>query len=206
MDKRLPVTTLFDVPYEGVPPWEIGRPQPAFLALADEGLIYGSVLDAGCGTGELTLELATRGHDSWGVDASRLAIQKATEKASSRGISATFRQGDALLLPELGRTFDTVVDCGLFHIFSDLGRERYLASLAKVMAPGGVLHVLCFSDQEPDRRGPRHISERELRHAFRRGWHVARVAEARFVSLFHPDGARAYLATIMRVPQSTFLH
>ena len=33
-------------------PWDIGRPQPTFLRLAEEGLLAGRVLDAGCGTGE----------------------------------------------------------------------------------------------------------------------------------------------------------
>jgi hypothetical protein len=42
----------FDLLYEQRPPWEIGRPQPALLALAEAGAIHGRVLDMGCGTGE----------------------------------------------------------------------------------------------------------------------------------------------------------
>src|SRR5579871_93102 len=45
----------FDDSYLGTPPWDIGRPQPVFAALLDEGDIRGRVLDAGCGTGEHTL-------------------------------------------------------------------------------------------------------------------------------------------------------
>jgi hypothetical protein len=37
--------------YTSPPPWDIGRPQPAFRALADAGAIQGRVLDVGCGTG-----------------------------------------------------------------------------------------------------------------------------------------------------------
>jgi len=33
-------------------PWDIGRPQPAFVRLAEQGLLSGRVLDSGCGTGE----------------------------------------------------------------------------------------------------------------------------------------------------------
>ena len=44
--------------YASTPPWDIGRPQPAFLALARVGAITGRVLDAGCGTGEHTLMAA----------------------------------------------------------------------------------------------------------------------------------------------------
>lgn len=42
------------------PPWDIGRPQPAFVRLADSGLLAGRVLDAGCGTGEHALLAAAR--------------------------------------------------------------------------------------------------------------------------------------------------
>src|SRR5215469_9288665 len=46
--------------YAGSPPWDIGKPQPAFQAAADK--VVGSVLDAGCGTGEHALFFAARGH------------------------------------------------------------------------------------------------------------------------------------------------
>ncbi|WP_258053505.1 class I SAM-dependent methyltransferase [Streptomyces sp. Ru72] len=47
--------------YASPPPWDIGRPQPAFLALADAGLLHGRVLEVGCGTGEHTLMAARLG-------------------------------------------------------------------------------------------------------------------------------------------------
>jgi SAM-dependent methyltransferase len=50
------------------PPRDIDRPQPAFAALADRGLLTGRVLDAGCGTGEHTLLAAAHGADAVGVD------------------------------------------------------------------------------------------------------------------------------------------
>jgi len=46
-----PLKDLYTTP----PPWDIGRPQPAFVALAEAGAIRGRVLDVGCGTGELVL-------------------------------------------------------------------------------------------------------------------------------------------------------
>lgn len=205
MDKRLPVRNFFDAAYEGTPPWDIGRPQPAFVKLAEAGLMHGRVLDVGCGTGELALELSRRGHAVVGVDASQLAVTKAREKACARGLSATFETADALDLAALGG-FDTVVDCGLFHVFSDEGRRKYEESLARVVTPGGVLHVLCFSDREPGSAGPRRVSEAELRRTFRRGWFVQTVQESRFDSLFHAAGARARLATLLRMPATSLVH
>ena len=65
--------------YASPPPWDIGRPQPAFLGLARAGLIRGRVLDAGCGTGEHTLMAAGLGLDATGADGWRVdAIEPAT--------------------------------------------------------------------------------------------------------------------------------
>src|ERR1051325_4741714 len=120
----------FESMYQGQAPWDIPGPQPVFVALEESGAIQGSVLDAGCGTGENALYLASRGHEAWGIDFVPVAVERAEEKARERGIAAQFRVADALRLGELGRTFDTVIDCGLFHTFSDEERPRYVAALA----------------------------------------------------------------------------
>ena len=57
-----------DASYAGTPPWDIGRPQPAFLALAEAGTIRGRVLDVGCGTGEHSLMAASMGLEATGID------------------------------------------------------------------------------------------------------------------------------------------
>lgn len=86
---------LYTIP----PPWDIGRPQPAFLALADGGAIWGRVLDVGCGTGEHVLLSAGIGLDATGVDLASAALHAATEKARDRGRAARFLLWDA---PEAG--------------------------------------------------------------------------------------------------------
>ena len=190
---------FFDTVYEGAPPWEIGRPQADIVRLAERGGFKGSVLDIGCGCGENSLFLASTGLVVLGIDRSAVAIEKAKARAAERGSSATFEVADALDLAALGRTFDTVLDSGLFHVFSDEDRERYARGLAAVVKNRGTLHILCFSDQEPSSGGPRHIGERDLVELFNmRGWLVEEIAEARFETTLHPDGARAWLATFAR--------
>jgi SAM-dependent methyltransferase len=69
---------------------------------------------------------------------------------------ARFLVADALRLIDLGELFDTVLDCGLFHVLDDDERECYVDSLAAVVPPGGRYHMLCFSDGQPgdwDRAG-----------------------------------------------------
>ena len=182
------------------PPWDIGRPQPAFVRLADGGLLRGRVLDAGCGSGEHALLAAARGADVVGVDVSPRAIDRARRKAGERGIAVRFEVADALRLGELGLTFDTVIDSGLFHVFDDADRARYVTSLASVLPSGGTCYLMCFSDRQPGTMGPRRVSQEELRAAFSDGWAVASiVAEAFEVNpgLGTPT-VQAWLATIRR--------
>jgi cyclopropane fatty-acyl-phospholipid synthase-like methyltransferase len=183
------------------PPWDIGRPQPAFVRLADEGLLRGQLLDAGCGRGEQALLAAARGADAMGVDISPSAIGQARRKAADRGLAVRFEVADALDLGQLGLTFDTVIDCGLFHTFDDDGRLRYVASLASVLRPGGRCYLMCFSDRQPGVYGPRRVRQDELRAAFSDGWSVESIVADTFeVNAGFPSrAAEAWLATIHRL-------
>lgn len=186
---------------DGPPPWDIGEPQPAIVRLAREGAFAGAVLDAGCGTGENALHIAALGLHVLGVDVAEPAVSMAREKAARRGMDAEFVVADALHLERLGRVFDTVLDCGLFHAFDGDERRDYAASLASVTRRGGRLHVLCFSDVGPGPRGPHPVSRAELSEAFIRGsgWSVVSVTADRVRASFAAQGAPAWLATIERI-------
>ncbi|MGH9018559.1 MAG: class I SAM-dependent methyltransferase, partial [Acidimicrobiales bacterium] len=120
----------FDVSYRtGTPPWDIGRPQSAFVGLLEAGEIRGRVLDVGCGTGEHALMAAAAGLDAAGVDAAPTAIEQARAKAGQRRLDVRFEVADALDLTALGAKFDTVLDCGLFHVLDDTDRARLVAGL-----------------------------------------------------------------------------
>jgi cyclopropane fatty-acyl-phospholipid synthase-like methyltransferase len=189
----------WDSVYEGSPPWDIGRPQPAFVRLAEAGKLHGRVLDVGCGTGEHTLLAAQQGADSIGVDIAGRAIQRARSKAAERGIKAEFRVADALRLDELRMRFDAIIDSGVFHVFSDDERPTYVKSLRSVLRPGGTCYLMCFSDRQPGDWGPRRVSEAELRSAFADGWTIESIEPAEFEVTLGPDRAQAWLATIHRL-------
>jgi SAM-dependent methyltransferase len=181
------------------PPWDIGQPQPAFARLAERGLLGGRVLDAGCGTGEHTLLAAAHGARAVGVDISPRAIGQAREKAAARGLAARFEVGDALDLGWLGLTFGTVIDSGLFHVFDDPDRARYVTSLAAVLEPGGTCYLMCFSDRQPGDFGPRRVSRDELTAAFGDGWTIDAITADTFgVSTDLGSIAQAWLAAIRR--------
>jgi hypothetical protein len=139
----------FDALYTGTPPWDIGRPQPAFVALADAGAVRGRVLDVGCGTGEHALMAAGLGLDVTGVDV-------------------------------------------------DTDRAPFVENLGVVTRPGGRYFMLCFSDRQPGDWGPRRITQDEIKASFDDGWQVDSIEPATIDITIDPDGARGWLATIIR--------
>ncbi len=186
--------------YNGPGPWDIGRPQPPIVRVASAGGFAGPVLDAGCGTGENTLHLASLGLSVLGVDVAETALTMAREKAQARGLAAEFATADAFHLERLGRRFATVLDCGLFHTFDADERPAYVASLASVAEAGGTLYVLCFSDEGAD-IGPHPVSQQELRAAFdlSTGWNIVALESDRVQTRVHDNGAPAWFATIKRI-------
>lgn len=173
----VPDRSRFESAYAGQPPWDIRKPQKPFLDVADR--ITGSVLDAGCGTGDTALFLAGRGRKVTGIDFLEVPIQKAQQKAGERGVPVTFLVKDAQTLKDWSERFDAVIDSGLFHVFSDEDRRRYAEGLATVLKPGGRLFLMCFGDEEPGTQGPRQVSKKEPNDAFAKGWSIESIVPAR---------------------------
>jgi SAM-dependent methyltransferase len=187
--------------HDGPAPWDIGHPQPAILRLASEGGFAGAVLDAGCGTGENALHVASLGLSVLGVDVAETALAIARKKADDRGIAVEFATADAFHLERLGRRFKTVLDCGLFHTFDRDERPGYVASLASATEHRGILYVLCFRDDGPD-SGPHPIRQEELSAAFNssNGWNIDTLEAGRIQTRYHDEnGAPAWFATIKRI-------
>jgi cyclopropane fatty-acyl-phospholipid synthase-like methyltransferase len=189
--------------YAGKAPWDIGKPRGELLAIAHR--VTGPVLDAGCGTGEHALFFAARGHRVTGIDFVDAAIQRARTKAAARGLSVEFLVKDATTLGTWDRGFGTVIDCGLFHVFSDDDRRRYVEGLTHVVKPGGLLLLLCFSDAEPGTEGPRRVSRQEIHDAFAEGWEIESVQACQleinpeFTDMqFSEGGPKAWFAVIQR--------
>jgi SAM-dependent methyltransferase len=173
----------FENMYAGPAPWDVGQPKAAFVAAADR--VTGRVLDAGCGTGDNALFFAGRGHCVIGIDFVNEAVRRARAKAAGCGLPVEFLVKDATKLADWGERFATVIDSGLFHVFSDEDRRRYVRGLARVVEPGGRLFLMCMSDEEPGTEGPRRVSRQDLYDAFADGWEIESVQPVRCE--IHPE-------------------
>ena len=199
----VPDKNTFASLYSGQPPWDIGKPEKAFIDVADQ--ITGSVLDAGCGTGDNALFIGSRGNNVTGIDFLEVPIQRAKRKATERGVKVTFLVKDVLTLKDWSERFDNVIDSGLFHVFNDDDRRRYVEGLATVLKPGGRLFLMCFSDDEPGTQGPRRVSKKEIRDAFAEGWRVKSIEPSRFDVrpdltdfTFSEGGPKAWFVVVVR--------
>jgi SAM-dependent methyltransferase len=109
-----------------------------------------SVLDAGCGTGRVAIELSRRGHVVVGVDVDAAMLEAARAKAPE----LTWVQGD-LADPglDLGQTFDLVVMAGNVLIFVPPGTEGLvIENAARWLRPGG--HLVTGYSLRPGAFGP----------------------------------------------------
>jgi len=199
----VPDRSTFANIYAGQAPWDIPGPQPVFVGVADR--ITGAVLDAGCGTGENAIFFAGRRCQVTGIDFLEEPIKRAKRKAAERKASVTFLVKDATKLTNWSERFDNAIDSGLFHVFSDEDRRRYVEGLATVLKPGGRLFLACFSDQEPGTQGPRRIAKKELYDAFAQGWQIESIDASRFAVrpdlkdfTFSPGGPKCWFMTARR--------
>ncbi|MFC7623004.1 class I SAM-dependent methyltransferase [Microlunatus sp. GCM10028923] len=131
---------------DGRPPWELGGPQPALAELLSREPVEDPVLDAGCGTGDLALWLAARGHRVLAFDFSAAAIEQARAKITDDTLDVTFLVADATGLGDLPLRPRTVIDSGLLHGLDDASRTAYVTGLRDLCEPGAMLCLLARDD------------------------------------------------------------
>jgi demethylmenaquinone methyltransferase/2-methoxy-6-polyprenyl-1,4-benzoquinol methylase/phosphoethanolamine N-methyltransferase len=114
----------------------------ADLAEVEEGQ---RVLDVGCGTGTLALELGARGGEVFGVDASPEMIDVARRKAAKRHAAVEFEVGLIERMPHDAASFDRVLCILVMHHLDEDLQRRGLREIARVLKPGGRLLLVDFA-------------------------------------------------------------
>ena len=109
------------------------------------------VLDVGCGTGTLAVEIK-RAHPEVAVtaiDPDAKALARARAKARAAGVEVRFEEAFGDALPFAERSFDRVVSSFMFHHLPLDARAGMLAEVERVLAPGGALLLLDFGGSQP---------------------------------------------------------
>jgi len=109
------------------------------------------VLDIGCGTGTLAVELKRLfpGVDVVGLDPDPKALDRARRKAQRRGVSVTFDNGFADSLSYTAAFFDHVFSSFMFHHVESEDKPKTLEEVRRVLRPGGAFHLLDFTAPDP---------------------------------------------------------
>ncbi len=97
------------------------------------------ILDAGCGTGNFTMALASQGARLVGLDLSRTMLTQARKKAGGHCAHIFWTQGDLHHLPFLSATFDGVL--AILSLDFIASRAAALREMVRVLRPGGFLVV-----------------------------------------------------------------
>ncbi len=113
------------------------------------------VLDVGCGTGTLAMEVQPRvgatGHVA-GIDPGTQQIARARRSAAQRHVPIDFQIGVIEQLPFPDQTFDVVLSTLMMHHLPASLKRQGLAEIARVLKPGGRLVIADFKRKQ-ERQG-----------------------------------------------------
>ena len=184
---------------QGIPIWEIDRPQISVKSLFEAGKFKGKILELGCGTAENSIYLNKEGFEVVGIDLSQCAIEIARKKAKKKNANIELICGD-LFKHDFGvEGFDTILDSGVFHGFGDNARDNYLHVLQNLIKPGGLLHLIAWSELEPGQEGPRRLTRGEIQRFFKSEWADITIVKTIYETNAHADGAAAWLASMTKI-------
>ncbi|NOQ21636.1 MAG: methyltransferase domain-containing protein [Candidatus Aegiribacteria sp.] len=102
----------------------------------------GRLLELGCGAGNVTVWLAGKGYDTYGIDIAPTVIAWAREKAGEQGVNVQFSVGSVLELNTFSNDFfDFVLDGHCLHCIIGEDRRQLFSSVYRVLRPGGYFLV-----------------------------------------------------------------
>ena len=102
--------------------------------------LRGSVLDFGCGLGNLAIQAARSGHPTLALDGSNTAVEHVARVARDEGLPLRAAQADLRCYRE-EHVFDSVVSIGLLMFFDCPTAHRQVDYLKSIVRPGGIVAI-----------------------------------------------------------------
>jgi SAM-dependent methyltransferase len=167
---------------KGNTPWETGQPSSELRrVLTEVSLRPCRAVELGCGTGASAVWLAQQGFEVTGLDLSRLAIERARQRADQVGLTVRFLAADVSSPPaELTGPFDFFFDRGCYHVVRREDPGAYLQTLRQLTLPGTVGLVLTGNANEPHTPGPPVVTEQQIRAELGSLFDIVQLREFRF--------------------------
>jgi cyclopropane fatty-acyl-phospholipid synthase-like methyltransferase len=126
-------------------PFLVDRPDENLVSWFGEGLLApGRVLELGCGNGRNAVHLASLGCTVDAVDFSEQAIDWASGRAMSAGVTVTLQCCSIFDATIAEGRYDLVYDSGCFHHLPPHRRRDYFDLVCRALKPGGSYGLVCF--------------------------------------------------------------
>jgi len=157
----------------------------------------GRFLDLGTGDGTQALALAKHGFDVTGSDISGIAIEN-TKKLSKE---INFLADDILNSNLPANAFDFIFDRGIFHLFDDSQRPRFVEQIKRILDNNGIYFLKCMSiEQEefPDGNGPNRLSEKEILDTFRNNFDIEKIKATVFEAINFDSNPKAWFVVLKK--------
>jgi SAM-dependent methyltransferase len=162
-------------------PWDIGRASADLKQTVENGTLRPCrVVELGCGTGNDSIYLASRGFDVTAIDIAPSAISQAEKKAKAAGVKVRWLHADVLDPPKL-EPFDLIYDRGCYHGVRRQNAAGYVATLRRLSRPGTQVLILAGNANEPPpHSGPPRVREADIRADFGPGFEFQWLRETHF--------------------------
>jgi SAM-dependent methyltransferase len=188
---------------EGSTPWDIGRPDFNLIQnVTTTAIAPCKALEIGCGTGDNAIWLSQHGFTVVGVDTSKLAIEKAREKAAGTNASCAFAVLNFLKRQVEGVPFGFAFDRGCFHTLDSASeRQTFAKQVNRHLGENGLWLSLIGNADEQRREGPPKRTARDIVGAVEAYFEILSLVSSHFETTL-PEPPRAWVC-LMRKRRST---
>lgn len=163
------------------PKWADRGVAPEIVDAVEQGWLpsEGTVLDIGCGLGEIAGWFAERGYSAVGVDIAEAAVERASQMFQQLPQPPQFYAVDVSRNPPPDRCYDILIDRGCFHQIPHRQRSNFARHLVAVAAPAARMMLFSRAFRKGGSMGDPQEQQRvetEVRRAFGENFTIERVA------------------------------